>query len=87
MPSAFGRRIYKLEGKLNCREPVCRTCGAPHTVAPRVLITTNTDPLPRCPECDRVLNPEDGRPMPDSFKWIVLAQRDPAWESATSAVS
>ena len=81
MRGSVHRRVFKLEGALNCREPVCRTCGAPQTIKAVVVLTFGDDPLPQCSECGRRLDPESGAPLPNSYKRIMrgMSDREPAW--------
>jgi hypothetical protein len=68
-------RIRKLE-VIHRTDETGHTCGAPATLAPAYIITTNLDPLPRCTGCERPLN-EDGRPMPRIYKRVVLPHGNP----------
>lgn len=80
MPRAMHNRVRRLETS-SIQPDYCATCGAPDTVALRVVVTRHTDPLPRCTGCGRHLD-EDGRPLPKVYKRFILPDGDPTKDAA-----
>ena len=75
MQRSMHNRLSRLEDAARLDE-TCYTCGAPATLAPAYVITTNLDPLPHCTGCGRPLN-EEGQPMPRIYKRVVLPHGNP----------
>jgi hypothetical protein len=67
-------RIHRLESAIRPAD-YCGLCGAPGTIALRVVVTTNSDPLPRCTGCGRALD-HGGRPLPRHVKRIIRQPRE-----------
>ena len=72
----MAHRLHRLEGKLPKPVPQCAGCGYPATKKLiQYIVTRHSNPLPRCPECDKPLA-EDGTPIDGHYKRIILSGGD-----------
>lgn len=71
------RRINRLEEHHADALHACRACGGINQMSPAFVITRHERPLEQCTDCGLTLD-DDGRPMLDYYKRIILPEDAPA---------
>jgi hypothetical protein len=72
-------RVRNLESAVRPSD-YCGVCGAPGQLR-FYVVTETTDPLPRCSDCGRVLDP-DGAPLGNHYKRLIMPGGNPIRDAA-----